>query len=312
MLPPFLTKSAFKGDSQEVTDFYATQRTMAIPGCPPLDPARLVDGQRLIQFLKPLPTTSAGRTFELREKVLGVYDKGKAGTVVESEQQLVDVDSGEIYARIVGSLFYVGQGGWNGPRGPKPPSLSPPGHRNPDGCLSIYVSPEAAHLYRYIFPHESFITCFAIPPFCPSFRPRSGRKEENEDGRGNSTNTAPLSSLNGDYNPLHATPEPGKLMGFGGIIVHGVTAYQMVAHALLRELGGSDPANIKEFQAKFVGPVRPGDQLRVEYWRMGTDRQGWEKIIFVARGQVDQKVCLSEGRALLKVQSNKGIAVGKL
>jgi len=49
--------------------------------------------------------------------VLGVYDKGKPGTVVETEQCLVDVQSGETYTRAVGSGFYVGQGGWGGPKG---------------------------------------------------------------------------------------------------------------------------------------------------------------------------------------------------
>jgi hypothetical protein len=69
-----------------------------------------------MQILKPLPVTSDGRKFEIRSKVLGVYDKGKA-TVVETEQRLVDAESGETYTRAVGSGFYVGQGGWGGPKG---------------------------------------------------------------------------------------------------------------------------------------------------------------------------------------------------
>lgn len=149
-------KTAFKGDSQEVVDFYSAQTTTSIPGCPKLDAVRLVDGQRLIRFLKPLPTTSAGRSFELREKVLGVYDKGKAGTVVETEQRLVDLDTQEAYTQIIGSLFYVGQGGWNGPRGPKAPVLSPPRDQTPTGSLVIDVSPQAAHLYRQVVPDGVF------------------------------------------------------------------------------------------------------------------------------------------------------------
>lgn len=49
--------------------------------------------------------------------MLGVYDKGKPGTVVETEQRLVDAQTGETYTRAVGSGFYVGQGGWGGPKG---------------------------------------------------------------------------------------------------------------------------------------------------------------------------------------------------
>ena len=94
-------------------DFYAAQSagSMSIPGAPKLDPKRVVDGERAMQFFKPLPTTSEGRKFEVRGKVIGVYDKGKPGTVVETQSDLVDKENGEVYARMRGSGFYVGQGG---------------------------------------------------------------------------------------------------------------------------------------------------------------------------------------------------------
>jgi peroxisomal enoyl-CoA hydratase 2 len=53
----------------------------------------------------------------MRAKVLGVYDKGKPGSVVETENLIVDKATGEIYSRAVGMSFFVGQGGWNGPKG---------------------------------------------------------------------------------------------------------------------------------------------------------------------------------------------------
>lgn len=83
---------------------------------PKLDSRRVVDGQRSMTFFKPLPPTSAGKTFNIRSKVLGVYDKGKPGTVVETEQLLVE-KGGDVYARAVGSGFFVGQGNWGGPKG---------------------------------------------------------------------------------------------------------------------------------------------------------------------------------------------------
>lgn len=76
----------------------------------------MVDGQRYIEFLKPLPPTSVGKEFELRSKVVGVYDKGKAGSVVETETILVE-RGGEVYTRALGSGFYIGQGNWGGPKG---------------------------------------------------------------------------------------------------------------------------------------------------------------------------------------------------
>lgn len=77
----------------------------------------MVDGQRKLTILKPLPTTSAGKKFELRNKVIGVYDKGKPGTVMETEQSIVDKETGEIYSKTVSSNFFVGQGNWGGPKG---------------------------------------------------------------------------------------------------------------------------------------------------------------------------------------------------
>jgi peroxisomal enoyl-CoA hydratase 2 len=68
-------------------------------------------------FYRELPSTSTGRRFTLHAKVAGVYDKGKLGSVVEIEQMLVDDESGEKYAKIVGNTFYMGQGNWGGPKG---------------------------------------------------------------------------------------------------------------------------------------------------------------------------------------------------
>ena len=89
---------------------------MHVPDVPKFDPRRVVDGQRLMTFLKPLPPTSEGRTFELRTKVIGVYDKGKAGSVMDIETVLME-RGGDIYTKVVGSAFFVGQGNWGGPKG---------------------------------------------------------------------------------------------------------------------------------------------------------------------------------------------------
>ena len=107
---------AFKHTDQEVINFYARSAATPIPNVPKFDNSRVVDGQRSMTFLKALPPTSAGKTFELRSKVTGVYDKGKAGTVVETETVLAE-RGGDIYSKAVGSGFYVGQGNWGGPKG---------------------------------------------------------------------------------------------------------------------------------------------------------------------------------------------------
>jgi len=250
---------AFKHSSQEVIDFYAAQKAVKIPGAPDLDPSRAVDGQRLVQFLKPLPPTSAGRKFEVRTKVLGIYDKGRPGTVIETQTDLVDASNGEVYSRAIGSAFYVGQGNWGGPKGPATENFPPPKDRKPDVVFETGTSAETALLYR----------------------------------------------LNGDYNPLHATPEPGKKMGFGGVIIHGLYSFNWAAHGLLKHLGRSDPVNIKEYQARFASPVRPGDKLVTSVWRTGQYKGEWEEIRFEVKVE-DGMVCLSNGRALMKTGPTKG------
>jgi peroxisomal enoyl-CoA hydratase 2 len=90
-------------------------------------------------------------------------------------------------------------------------------------------------------------------------------------------------------------------MGFGGAIMHGLFSWNSTAHGILKTLGGSDPANIKEFQARFASPVKPGDKLVTSIWRLGNpDKDGFEEIRFVTQVE-GGKVCLSNGRALLKV-----------
>jgi peroxisomal enoyl-CoA hydratase 2 len=97
-----------------------------------------------------LPPTSAGKTFEIRSKVIGVYDKGKPGSVVETQQDLVEKDSGEVYARAVGSAFFVGQGNWGGPKGPATENFPPPKGRKPDAVVSHQTNKESALLYRFV------------------------------------------------------------------------------------------------------------------------------------------------------------------
>ena len=102
----------------------------------------------MMQFLKPLPPTSEGKQFELRSKVIGVYDKGKPGTVLETEGLIVDKSTGEVYTRSVGSFFMVGQGNWGGPKGPAAVNYPPPEGKKPDAVVETQISKEAALLYR--------------------------------------------------------------------------------------------------------------------------------------------------------------------
>jgi len=82
--------------------------------------------------------------------------------------------------------------------------------------------------------------------------------------------------------------------------MHGLSSWNFTAHDLLKALGGSDPKNIRSFQARFASPVKPGDKLITEAWRTGTIVDGWEEIRFLTKVE-GGKVCLSNGKALMKV-----------
>jgi peroxisomal enoyl-CoA hydratase 2 len=221
----------------------------------------------------------------MRKKVTGVYDKGDSGSVLEAQQDLVDTETEEVYAQIHVWSFYVGQGNWGGPRGPAMQDFSPPSDRGPDVVVAHQTTPETPLLYRSVM--HSCSNLHANLTQLKRISPTSWIADN------------VFFRLNGDYNPLHATPEPGAAMGFGGVILHGLIAWNITCHAIVRELCGSDSRNIREFQARFAAPVIPGDKLIMEIWRTNIVQDGREEVRFVTRVE-GGKPCLKSGRALIR------------
>jgi len=87
--------------------------------------------------------------------------------------------------------------------------------------------------------------------------------------------------------------------------MHGLSSWNFTAHGLLKAIGGSDPKNLREFQARFASPVKPGDKLITEIWRTGEYKGEFEEVRFVTKVE-GGKVCLSNGRALIKPVVGKG------
>ena len=105
-----------------------------------------------------------------------------------------------------------------------------------------------------------------------------------------------LYRLMGDTNPLHADPAVAQAAGFARPILHGLASYGLVAHALLRQCAGRDPARLKAFDIRFAAPVYPGETLQTEIWRVaGSHTQ------FQLRAKVVERdtVVLSHGWAEL-------------
>ena len=80
--------------------------------------------------------------------MVGVYDKGKSGSVLETESTIVECGSGEVYSRVIGSAFMMGQGNWGGPKGPSSVNFPPPKGKKPDAVHELQLTKETAHLYR--------------------------------------------------------------------------------------------------------------------------------------------------------------------
>lgn len=127
-------------------DFVARTTSEPIPGVPPFDAQRSVDGERGIEIVNPIPTSSTGLDLEIHSKVLGVYDRG-GSIILEQEHDLVDMKTGTVYVKMTNTALAIGQGGYGGPKGPTRPTIQMPA-RQPDAVHSYKTTPETALLYR--------------------------------------------------------------------------------------------------------------------------------------------------------------------
>ncbi|KAG2354436.1 MaoC like domain-containing protein [Suillus spraguei] len=74
--------------------------------------------------------------------------------------------------------------------------------------------------------------------------------------------------LSGDYNPLHIDPELGKVMGFGGVILHGLSSYGFAARGSIQAIANGNSRALTVFGARFTSPVKPGDELETSAWEV--------------------------------------------
>lgn len=110
--------------------------------------------------------------------------------------------------------------------------------------------------------------------------------------------TTLLYRLCGDYNPIHADDEFAREGGFKGAFLQGLGTWNIAAHGVLRELGGSEAGRLKSFKARFAKIVYPGDALVTRMWKVGektVDGKALEEVIFQTIVQDDGRVVLSNG-----------------
>ncbi|HEY0201154.1 MAG TPA: MaoC/PaaZ C-terminal domain-containing protein [Burkholderiaceae bacterium] len=104
-----------------------------------------------------------------------------------------------------------------------------------------------------------------LPPLAPTPEDRAPDFTDTQTIR---PEAALLYRLMGDTNPLHADPAVATKAGFERPILHGLASYGLVAHAVLRQCGGGDPARLKALDIRFAAPVYPGETLVTEIWRV--------------------------------------------
>ena len=109
-----------------------------------------------------------------------------------------------------------------------------------------------------------------------------------------------LYRLSGDYNPLHADPEVARSANFERPILHGLGTLGVATHALLQQYCDADATRLHTLQIRFSSPVLPGQTIRVESWREGSDQDGHDDIAFRARLTETDAVVLNNGRLTLK------------
>ena len=102
----------------------------------------MLHGDQKIVLHKPLPLHAS---VETRARVIAVWDKGSA-TVVTTEAVTAERGSNEPLFTCSQSLFFRGQGGWGGERGPASAAEAP--DRAPDVTASFTTRRDQALIYR--------------------------------------------------------------------------------------------------------------------------------------------------------------------
>ena len=108
--------------------------------------------------------------------------------------------------------------------------------------------------------------------------------------RPTSESQAALFRLSGDYNPLHIDNNIAQMVGFPRPILHGLCSFGFAAHTVLRTF---PDVQVRSVSCRFSSPVLPGQELKVEMWRHGSE---W--ILF--RVSVGSKVVLTDGFVQIK------------
>lgn len=103
-----------------------------------------------------------------------------------------------------------------------------------------------------------------------------------------------LYRLSGDINPLHVEPAFAARAGFPRPILHGLATWGIAGRGLIAACADFDPARLAAMRARLSAPVYPGETIRLEGWREGSE------IAFRARAVERDVLVLTNGRAEIR------------
>lgn len=92
----------------------------------------------------------------------------------------------------------------------------------------------------------------------------------------------------GDFNPIHIDPEIGKMVGLGGVILHGLCTFGFMTKTVTDWAG--DPGVLKRIKCRFARPVHLGDTITTS---------GTVSKVQGNRVSIDLKVMSQEGVEVL-------------
>lgn len=140
----FTTENSQGIDQQVIPSFAAILAAARRPGeLGDFDMANMVHAEQSVVFHSPIPPAGSA---EAVSTLVGVYDKGKAGIMVQ-ENVATDRATGKPLATSTSTFFIRGEGGFDGDSGPTPPPWDMP-VSDPDFTVVYPTRQDQPLLYR--------------------------------------------------------------------------------------------------------------------------------------------------------------------
>lgn len=95
---------------------------------------------------------------------------------------------------------------------------------------------------------------------------------------------AAYAEITRDWNPIHLDEEFAKTTRMGGIIAHGTMSLNLIWQSLALSLGAEALSRIT-LDARFIKPVRPGDQVEAG-GEWSADAGGWNVWVKTGSGEI--------------------------